>query len=371
MKIVISTILSTKRMVGVAEYLKNLIEHLQRIDNENEYYILTFTQNRYMFNLWNNKFREIIIPVYDLSRTFLRLNYFVWQLINFAAFIKKNNIDLIHFPCPWMIPKNTNSIVTIHDLVEYRIKKYNRINNFIKKKIIRISIKNSKKIISVSNYTAKDLLKTFRVSSTVIYNGVNKNTFYTKRTLLNVMRKYNLIEKEYFLFIGTQQKHKNINNLIIAFSIFIQENKNIKLILIGGKDNDSKRIENHINKYKLSESVKILGYLNEDEKNIILQEANCLFYPSLYEGFGFPILDAQLRNVPVVTSNIASMPEIAGAGAILVNPQNPHEIAEAMKNIFSDPKLRQELITEGNENIKRFSWKECVEKTYNSYYEML
>ena len=368
MKIAIPTILSTKRMVGVAEYLKNLIEHLQEIDNKNEYYIITFKQNRYLFKLWNKNFHEITIHVFDFSRIFLRINYFLWQKFYFLHFVKKNKIDLVHFPCPWILPPKIKSIVTFHDLVEFHINKYGKFNNMIKQKVIRSSIKNANKIISVSQNTREDLIKLFKIESTTIYNGVNKNNLSFDTILINeVMKKYNLKNKEYFLFIGTLQHHKNILNIVEAFKIFLGKKWKFELVIIGKKDNAFRDIKRKIKRNHLIGNIKILGYISEKEKYIILQEAKCLLYTSFYEGFGFPILDAQIRKIPVITSNTSAMPEIAGKGALLVNPEKPDDIARAMCLIDSNIPLKENLILKGYDNINRFSWERNAKEVIKFY----
>lgn len=365
MKILIPTILSTSRTVGVAEYLVNLIKNLQEIDTGNEYYILTAFYNSKMFNLQSKNFHEIKVHIYDLSRMFLRFNYYFWQFIYFRGLIKKLKIDIVHFPCPWFIPSNIKSVVTVHDITEFHIQKYSLINNYIKKKMIKKTFEMSSDIIVVSGSTFTDISKYFRGNIYTIYNGVGGTSQKVNRP--EILRKYNLLTQKYFVFIGTLQKHKNIDNLIEAYNIFSSLHAEIKLVLIGKKDNALNEINKKIKKFNLENSVQITGYLSEEEKDSILQEAFCLLYPSLYEGFGFPILDAQSRGIPVITSNISSMPEVAGDGALLVDPKDPESIAIAMAELIKNNKLRIELINEGFENVKRFSWEKCAEYTMKVY----
>lgn len=366
MKIFIPTILSTGRTVGVAEYLVNLIKNLENIDEQNEYYILTTPHNRYMFKLRNKNFHEIIVNIYDFSRIYLRVNYYVWQLLQFKKIVKRLNIDIIHFPCPWFIPKTLRSVTTVHDMTEFNTLKYGRLNNHIKKEMIKSSLRNSSEIIAVSESTKNDIRKFIPINVHMIYNGVSEinNEPLNSETIL---KKYNIVSKKYFVFIGTLQKHKNIKNIIEAFNIFSSYNKEFTLVLIGKKDNAVNEINKKISESGLTNSVRLLGYLPEKEKNIFLSRAFCLLYPSLYEGFGFPILDAQLRGVPVITSNISSMPEISGDGAVLVNPTDSTNIADAMSLLVQNKSLVPDLITKGYENVKRFSWTKCAEQTLAVY----
>ncbi len=368
MIIAISTVLSTRKMTGVAVYLINLIDSLQKSDDINEYYILTTPHNKYMFDLYKPNFKRIVIPVFDYSRIFLRLNYILWQLFRFNHFLQKNKIELIHFPSPWFIPSRINTVVTIHDLVEFKFKKYSSFNNYLKKLMIKVSIKNSKNIISVSQSTANDIEYYFQKTPTVIYNGnkTTKNSLKENSDQI-VETRNNYKEIKYFIFIGTLLKHKNLENTLEAFKLFAQTNNYINFLIIGKKDNGYISIWKKILKYELKNRIKILGYVDNITKEKIFSNALCLIYCSNYEGFGFPILEAQSLGIPVITSNNSAMPEIAGNGAILVDPNNIYEICIAMKEIVEDRTLREDLISKGYENIKKYSWEDCALKTVEVY----
>jgi glycosyltransferase involved in cell wall biosynthesis len=368
MRIAIPTILSTKQLVGVAEYLRNLIENAQILDSENEYFIITFSQNRHFFDIHKKNFHEIVVPIFDYSRVYLRINYFLWQTLMFNNIVHKNGIDIIHFPCPWLIPKNIKSLATIHDLVEIKLNKYGQLNNYFKKKMIESTVRNSNVLISVSRSTQNDLQILFDKDSHLIENGISKNdnSAHSNKTS-EVLNKYRLKKGRYFIFVGTLLKHKNILNQVKAFKLFDKNKNEMKFVIVGKKDNATREIKNSIKKWNLEGKIILTGYIEDNVKDILVKNSVCLMYVSKYEGFGFPILDAQKLSVPVITSNISSMPETAGKGALLVNPTDINQIAKSMEDIVLNTKLRDELINKGLDNIKRFSWKRSTELTIELY----
>ena len=370
MRIAIPTILSTKQKVGVAEYLKNLIDNIQILDSKNEYFIITFPQNRHFFNIYKKNFHEIVVPIYDYSRVFLRINYFLWQTLMFNNILKKNRIDITHFPSPWFIPRNIKSIVSVHDLVEIKLNKYSYVNNLFKKKMIENTVRNSNVLISVSRNTQNDLQILFNKKSYLIENGISNHNLTPDHSdkIKEVLNKFGLSKGYYFIFIGTLLKHKNISNQIKAFKLFDEKKKGMKFVIIGKEDNATPEIKKTIKKWNLKDRIVLTGYVEDNIKDILLENSASLLYASNYEGFGFPILDAQKLSIPVITSNVSSMPETAGRGAILVDPTDINHIAKSMEEIITDTKLRDKLIYYGRENIKRFSWKRCAEKTVELYY---
>ncbi|HKI79167.1 MAG TPA: glycosyltransferase family 1 protein [Ignavibacteriaceae bacterium] len=367
MNIAIPTILSTKKIVGVAEYLRNLVSNLQKIDTQNEYYIITFPQNRYLFNIIKENFHEIVIPVRDDSRALLRLNYYFWQSLNFKKILNKYKIDIVHFPCPWFIPQNVTSIVTVHDLVETKYNKYGFFNNYFKNKIIENTIRNSDAIISVSKNTKMDIKSTYHKDSQLVLNGPPTKYQTDENIENNILVNYGIKKNRYFIFIGTLLRHKNIINQISAFKLFYEKNKNMKFLIVGKRDNAYSAIQKAIKKSNLENYVILAGYVDDLIKNTLLLNSNCLMYVSHYEGFGFPILDAQHLSIPVITSETSSMPEIAGKGALFVNPNNINQISNAMEQVVNNDNLRSSLIHNGIENINRFSWKRCAEETIRVY----
>ena len=191
---------------------------------------------------------------------------------------------------------------------------------------------------------------------------------YSKSELENIRKKYNL-PKNYILYLGTIEPRKNIERIVKAFKKYKKEiNDDLKLVIVGRKgwkyDNIMKLIES------MGTDIILTGYIDEEDKIPIYKLAQIFAFPSLYEGFGMPVLEAMAAGVPVVTSNVSSLPEVAGDAAILVDPLNEDEIFEAYKKILSDKKLQLEMIEKGLEQAKKFEWKESA-KVLEQIYEKM
>jgi len=160
------------------------------------------------------------------------------------------------------------------------------------------------------------------------------------------------MEYKYILYLGSDNPRKNIDGIIAAFEILKGKYKIPHKLVLAGLRQDGK-----------SQDIIFMSYVDENKKWELLKNAEVFVYPSFYEGFGMPVLEAQKMGVPVVASNTSSFPEILGDSALLVNPNNPSEISEAIFKVLSDEYLRNELIKKGFENIKKFSWLKCAEET--------
>jgi glycosyltransferase involved in cell wall biosynthesis len=367
MKILIPTILSTKNKVGVSEYLIGLINSLQQIDHTNEYFIITTNENRHFFNLTICNFHEIVVNIFDISRASLRLQYLFFSKFRIPSLVKKHKIDLIHEPCSWFINKKLTTIVTIHDIVEINNPKYSFLFNFIKRKMILSSINNSTAIISVSKQTTKEIKEIKNRNFYTIYNGISHIKKSEFEIDLNVLEKYNLKSKQYFIFVGTLLKHKNLLSLLEAFRRFNNANSYFKLVLAGKEGNSIKRLQDFIKKYSLENQIILTGYFEDNEKSSLIKNAASLLLVSKNEGFGFPILEAQALGVPVITSNTSSMKEISNDSAILIDPNSIESITKAMLEVVKNDGLVSKLIILGYKNANRFSWNKAALSTIEVY----
>jgi glycosyltransferase involved in cell wall biosynthesis len=190
----------------------------------------------------------------------------------------------------------------------------------------------------------------------VIYEGYENAENFTSRSFSE-----NKIEKPYLLFVGRIEDRKNISNIIKAFEI-LKERYNIghKLVLAGRVGYGYEKIRNQISNSRFSDDIIELGFVSEEEKWKLLKSAEVFIFPTLYEGFGIPILEAQSVGCPVVASNNSSIPEVVGESAILVKPESAMDIAENIFKLISDEKLKDDIIQKGLENVKRFSWEKCA-----------
>lgn len=177
-----------------------------------------------------------------------------------------------------------------------------------------------------------------------------------------VQEKYNLPEK-FVLFLGTIEPRKNIEAVIRAFDKASYEFPSYELLLAGGKGWNNKGIYEIHNKLKNKDKIRFLGYVEHEEKPALYKLASLFVFPSIYEGFGLPPLEAMACGTPVITSNASSLPEVVGDAGLMVNPYNINELVEAMKVMLSDAELRQRFIEKGLARAQKFTWERCAEKT--------
>lgn len=274
-------------------------------------------------------------------------------------FVPAHTVPLIH-------PKKT--LVAIHGLeYEFCPKAYSFWQRFYMRRVIKNSCRWAKRIIAVSKNTKKDLMKLYKVPEEkvkVIYEGISADqgsTFsFPDQTPGNFSRS-NLSGGKYLLFVGRLEERKNICGIIEAFDILKKKYKlPHKLVLAGKFGYGAENIKTNIKNSKYKSDIILPGYILDEEKFELLANADVFLFPTFYEGFGLPILEAQSVGTPVVTSNISSMPEVSGESAVLVDPNSPDEIAEAAYKLISNESYKNDIIEKGYNNIKRFSWEKCA-----------
>lgn len=371
------------RRTGVEEYALGLLLNLFALDRKNEY-ILFFTswkKPKFDFSVLakfsNVKIKKIKIPNKFLNFSFWYLN---WPKIDKLV----GGADAVFFPniIFGATSKNAKVIATIHDLSFERYPEYFS----WKRRFWHIFI-NSKKIcrradriIAVSNSSASDIASLYGIEKekiSVIPSAISDNFCITDRNdnkLIEVKEKYNLPFK-FILYLGTIEPRKNILGIIRAYNRlqeFAVENKNeeitrYKLVIAGSPGWLGEEIFEEIEKSKFKEKIILPGFIEDCDKPFIYNLSSLFIYPSFFEGFGFPPLEAMACGVPVIASNNSSLPEICGSAAILIDPYKPEEIFEAARQILSDKTLREKLIQKGLEKSKEFNWKKTAQKTLKMF----
>lgn len=293
---------------------------------------------------------------------------YLWTQIGLSLELLFHPVDALFVPAhtvPFARPKNT--IVTVHGLeYEFCPKAYSFWGKIYMRFAIKNSVKWAKKIITVSENTKMDLMNLYKVPEKkikVIYNGYDNNFQSNSNDQVSNKKntKYKIQNTKYLLFIGRLEERKNICGIIDAYRI-LKEKYDIphSLVLAGRPGFNYEAIKLKIANCKFE--VIELGFVGDREKFELLKNSNIFLFPSFYEGFGIPILEAQSVGVPVITSNISSMPEVADSSAVLIDPYDPKKIAEATYKLISDEKIRNEIINRGLENVKRFSWEKCAKE---------
>lgn len=333
---------------GVENYAKQLILHLAKIDNQNKYVLYLRTKPEDWFFSLPKNFTVKVMP-FPIFWTQLRVSFEVLIHPVDVLFIPASALPILH-------PKK--SVVTIHDLAWIF---YPQTFTWFTRNFLKLStwfaVKSASKIIAVSEATKKDLVKHYNLSPNkiaVVHHG---------HELQNGVRNRLTVPHDYVLFLSTLQPRKNLQGLIEAFRLLKTEFPELshKLVVVGRPGWKFASILQTIEDNK--DIVVYLNHVSEPEKSFLLSRASALVTPSFYEGFGMQILEAFAANLPVASSNISSLPEVAEDAAVYFDPHKPEQIKDALKNILMDKSLADRLREKGRERLKDFSWQKCAEQT--------
>ncbi len=362
-----------EKPTGVEEYTFQLIKHLTMIPESAEH--------RFVLYLNSKLKSERLSEIGDLPENF-QLKYLsfplFWTQLRLAAEMLESKIDVLFIPVhilPLIHP--AKSVVVIHGMeYEFYPKMYPFLHRQYLRSSTRYALKNAAKIIAVSENTKNDLVNLYGGNPdkiSVVHHGVNKVSNITYPSFAKAAAGKQVSDTvNYVLYIGRLELKKNILGIIEAYNKFRTQNaqSRVRLILAGNAGFGFSKIEGAIKQSLFEKDIVLKDYVSEKEKYDLLQNAAVFLYPSFYEGFGMPVLEAQNSGLPVITSNVSSMPEIAGKGAILVDPSNPEQIAAAISKILNNESAKIGLIARGFENIKRFSWEKCAKETLRALTEI-
>ena len=351
---------------GFAVVIFNLIKNLTRIDLKNKY-ILYFDKplRRDIFlNQVNFKFKVIQAPLFWTN---LRLP---------LELMLSDKPDIFFFPAQyisWYRPFKT--VVIIYDLAFLQFPQcFETKNRILLTKLTAYSAKYADKIITCSHSTKSDIIKFYKISPdkiSVIYWGVDEEFTPIKdyHSIEKVKTKYNI--KNYILYTGVLQPRKNLIRLIEAFNVLKNEkNLDLMLVISGKKGWFYDKIFQRVEKLKLNKDVIFTDYVSKEELQLLINGAEVFILPSLYEGFGLPLLEAMACGTPVITSNVSSMPEVVGDAGILINPYSIEEISKAINNILTDRQLRETMVNKGLERAKLFPWGNAARETLKVFEEV-
>lgn len=352
---------NNRTKTGVEHYAKQLILHLAEIDSVNEYILLLrSTPEDWFFKLPKN-FKVKVIP-FPIFWTQIRISWeMLWHPVD-VLMIPASALPIIH-------PRR--SIVTIHDVAwKYFPESFTGFMRWFLEWSTKFAVRNASQIIAVSESTKKDLVKFYKVDEkkiNVIHHGFSSADENVAQALgLPKSQEAGhgpALQEPYILFLSTLQPRKNLEGLIEAFADLKKENPEIphKLVVVGRPGWKFEKILEDINRNK--DIVIYLGHVSDDERFDILTKADLLVLPSFYEGFGMQILEAFEQNVPVATSKVSSMPEVAGEAAVYFDPHRKDEIKNAIKSVLMDKSLADRLREKGKERQKEFSWEKCAKET--------
>jgi glycosyltransferase involved in cell wall biosynthesis len=361
---------------GIPFYATRIIQNIQRKDNT-----ILYIFNAFSFRKTNEKIKRLNNLINkSISKINIRkwVPYSVYQLffnIMPYHFFFPDQADITHFYNN-MIPCGVRGkkVVTIHDLTHkaYPEAMDPALKTFMDRNF-KISLDRADKIATVSEFSKGEIIKYFAVDPSkiaVIPSAVNAGSYFPikdQKTLAPYKKKYS-IAGEYFLYLGTLEPRKNIGLLVEAYHLLKQKIPDVPRLLLGGKkgwlyESIFKKVE----ALGLGKNVLFLGYVPDEDVAPLMCGALAFVFPSLYEGFGTPPLEAMACGVPVLTSNCSSLPEVTGDAALLVDPSRVEEIAAGMERLLTDKNLRGELSRKGLERAKQFTWERAASLTLEMY----
>jgi len=305
-----------------------------------------------------------------------------WQeQIKFKKIIDRENVNLMHFP-HWNVPLFYNKpfVVTIHDLIMYHYPRQEAsthgpivywFKDLLHRLVLRHAVKAAKQIIVTSEFTKQDVHRTLNVpveKMTTIYQVPFMKIINNQETNSKQITNYKLqITKPYVLYVGNAYPHKNLDGLLKAWKIFCEKyGPSYQLVLAGKKNFFYNKLINHLTIKPLN-NIIFTGYVSDGELSVLYQNASLYVFPSLYEGFGLPPLEAMSYGIPVASSNATCLPEVLGEGAIYFDPENYEQMAETIYRGLTDENLRFELREKAREELKRYSSGKMIEETLTIY----
>ena len=385
--------LSDGRRTGVEEYTLNLLSNLFEMDRRNEY-VLFFNSYRKTgadFS-WIGKYPNVTLKKFNYPNKLLNFLfwYFNWpkidKMIGGPASTRggdrsstRGGVDIVFMPniIFGSVSKDSKLVVTLHDLSFERYPetfswKRRLWHLFVNPKSI---CRKADRIIAVSESTKNDIANLYGIDSNkirMIHSGLSEKFAPVDRNnakLIQTKEKYDLPYK-FILYLGTIEPRKNIAGLVRAFNELqkmatekkLEEILRHKLVIAGSSGWLSKEIFKEIEKSPAKDKIMVINFVEDADKEYVFNLASLFVYPSLFEGFGFPPLEAMACGVPVVASNNSSLPEIVGQGGIMISPDKPDEIAQAMLAILSDPALKSSLMEKGKAQAAKFNWQKTAEE---------
>ncbi len=376
---------------GLGRYTQEVVDNIMKITSADPSADFNF-----VIFLSPENFDEFICEQPNVKKVCLDIPWYSWQEQLLMPFhLRREKLDLVHFPhfnVPLLTPGKF--VVTIHDLILTHFPTLRattlspliyRLKSLAYRLVIFGAVKRAKKIITVSEFTKDDLITQFKVKAekiAVTYEGVanlakgRDSLFVAKLDNQETLKQYH-IANNFLLYVGNAYPHKNLETLLRIFAKLLVRKPDLRLVLIGKEDyfynrvHASARALNLWQKENINSPVIFPGYVSDAQLEILYSEARAYVFPSLYEGFGLPPLEAMARSCPVISSNRASLPEILGEAALYFDPKNETEMIEKIWQVLNDNELRNSLIAKGLEQVKKYSWWQCANQTLAVYHEVL
>lgn len=354
------------KKTGMGMVVYNILLRLKPPDNiQTILYIPDKLEKEYMHQLEKNGIKIMVIG---------KRNYIIWEQIILPLQVWKDKIDLLW--CPY----NTaplflfcNSVITIHDTIYMTLKLkdipsiYKKMGVLYRRCVVPIVAKKAKRIVTVSNFSKEDIIRYIpgiNRKIDVIYNGI-ENKVITGEEKSNYLQEIGIV-KPYILGFGSLEHRKNSMGLIKAYELLDERVKSkLQLVLFGFRKYKQSSEWKYIKGNNLEDKIVVLEYVSEYEKKILYSNCCIFVFPTLSEEFGIPVLEAFVARVPVITSNVTSLPEIAGDAAVLIDPNNLEELKNAIEDLYSNERKKAELVRKGVIQSSKFSWDTTSQKMFD------
>jgi glycosyltransferase involved in cell wall biosynthesis len=358
---------------GVGTYIRNVVRTLGRLDRETKYLLIGSPAKVEEIGALPPNFHAVPLLASDRSFEGYR---------EFRTALQRLNCDLVHIPNLFSVPRMLPCpyVMTVHDMLEHmsRAREQSGFWRSFHFQMTKRVLAGAARIFAVSNFTRNEIEKLFEIPSDrveVVYNAIDERFLHGHATAPErdlIARRYQ-VTYPFLLYAGRISPHKNVVRMIEAFSALKTELErdqaypDLKLIIIGDDLSGNPDLRRTVVRSGVQHDVRFLGFVPIEVLRIFYDEAKIFVFPSLYEGFGLPPLEAMVHGTPVVTSNVSSLPEVVGNAAVLVNPENVFEIMRALHRVLMDKPLRERMKERGYQQSAKFSWETSVRRILEAY----
>ncbi len=361
---------------GVGTYIRNVVRTLGRLDHENSYFLVGPPAKVQEIGPLPPNFHTapLVAPERSLK-----------GFLEFRDALKKTDCDLVHIPNLFSVPRMLPCpyVMTVHDMLEHmsRARQQTGFWSTWHLQMTKRVLRGAERIFAVSNFTRTEVEKLFGIRPgriEVVYNAIDERFLRGHASAADrelIAQRYQ-VTYPFLLYAGRISPHKNVVRMIEAFSALKTELEkdqlwpDLKLIIIGDDLSGNPDLRRTVVRSGVQNDVRFLGFIPIEFLRIFYDEAKIFVFPSLYEGFGLPPLEAMAHGTPVITSNVSSLPEVVGNAAVLVNPENVFEIMRALHRVLTDKALRERMKERGYKQAMRFSWEISVRRVLDVYGEI-
>lgn len=373
MRIGISTSMIQRGKTGIAQYLFALLRAFEKHTDQHEFILFVLEEDLPLFEFAAPKMK--VVPIAEKFRSAVK--NILWHQTELPRLATELKLDVVHVPSYrrllWRQPCAV--VGTIHDLAPFHVAdKYDWKRMLYGKVVVKRLAHRQHEIIAISQNTAYDVAHFFKVPMeriTVVHNGVDHERFRpgSKEAARKVVAEQHGINSPFFLYMARlEHPAKNHVRLIEAFNQFKVETGSNWQLIFGGSDwHGAEEIHKKIKESPVAKHIRALGFVPDNDLPTLYRAADCFVYPSLFEGFGLPPIEAMACGCPVISSSRGSLGEVVGKAAIIIDPENVTQMKQELAGIAADPALRENLSQTGIAHAKRFNWHDAAEKTLQIY----